>query len=171
VLDREHVEIAGFPLKRGISMPTTVEQVLARKGQQCWTVGADASIEEAVAVLAERGIGAVLVCEGNRLLGVLSERDCIRKVIWQKRVAADTRVGEVMVRDLVCVAPTDTIEYCMGLMNDHRIRHLPVIRAGELLGVISIGDAVNATLREKEFLIEELEGYISGSPSVRPAAH
>jgi CBS domain-containing protein len=152
-------------------MPTTVLQVLAHKGQQCWTVAADASVEDAVAVLAERRIGAVLVCSGNRLLGVLSERDCIRQVIWQKRVAAETRVGDVMIRDLVCVTPTDSVEYCMGLMNDHRIRHLPVVNHGELLGIISIGDVVNATLREKQFLIDELEGYISGSPSVRPAAH
>jgi CBS domain-containing protein len=152
-------------------MSTTVAQVLAHKGQQCWTVGADASVEAAVAVLAERRIGAVLVCSGNRLLGVLSERDCLRQVIWQKRSAAETRVADVMIRDLVCVAPTDSVEYCMGLMNDHRIRHLPVVNHGELVGIISIGDVVNATLREKQFLIDELEGYISGSPSVRPAAH
>ena len=113
-------------------MATTVAQVLAHKGQQCWTVGADASVEDAVAILAERKIGAVLVCSGNRLLGVLSERDCIRQVIWQKRVAAQTRVADVMIRDLVCVAPTDSVEYCMGLMNDHRIRHLPVVNHGEL---------------------------------------
>lgn len=152
-------------------MSTTVEQVLGHKGVQCWTVAADASVEEAVAVLAERRIGAVLVCDGSRLLGVLSERDCIRHVIWQKRAAAETRVGDVMIRNLVCVTPTDSVEHCMGLMNDHRIRHLPVVNHGELVGIISIGDVVNATLREKQFLIDELEGYITGSPSVRPAAH
>jgi CBS domain-containing protein len=152
-------------------MTTTVDQVLARKGRQCWTVGVDATVQDAVAVLADHGIGAVLVCEEGRLLGLISERDCIRDVMSRKRQAAATMVRDVMVRDLVCVGPGDSIDYCMRLMNNHRIRHLPVVRNGELLGLISIGDAVNATLREKEFLIEELEGYIAGPASVRPTAH
>lgn len=152
-------------------MATTVEQVLARKGRQCWTVDIGATVQEAVTVLAEHRIGAVLVCDEGRLAGLLSERDCIRQVMWQKRSASETRVRDVMVCDLVCVDPHDSLEYCMGLMNNHRIRHLPVVRSGELRGVISIGDAVNAMLREKEFLIEELEGYIAGPASVRPTAH
>jgi signal-transduction protein with cAMP-binding, CBS, and nucleotidyltransferase domain len=152
-------------------MPTTVEQVLARKGSQCWSVDSTASVQDAVAVLSERKIGAVLVCDNGRLLGVLSERDCIRQVMWQKRSASDTRVSEVMIRDVVCVTPSDSIDYCMSLMNDHRIRHLPVVSDGQIMGLISIGDAVNATLREKQFLIEELEGYITGPASIRPSAH
>jgi len=152
-------------------MATTVEQVLAHKGRQCWTVNADATVQDAVNVLYQHGIGAVLVCDDGQLVGLFSERDCLRQVTAQRRVASETTVRDVMVRELVCVDPHDSLDYCMSLMNNYRIRHLPVVRNGELRGVISIGDAVNATLREKEFLIEELEGYIAGPASVRPTAH
>jgi CBS domain-containing protein len=152
-------------------MATTVEQVLTRKGRQYWTVGSEASVQDAVAILTAHRIGAVLVCDESRLVGLLSERDCIRQVMSEQRSATETCVRDVMVRDLVCVSPGDSIDYCMSLMNNHRVRHLPVLNDGELCGVISIGDAVNAMLLEKEFLIEELEGYIAGSASVRPSAH
>jgi CBS domain-containing protein len=131
-----------------------------------------ASLREAVAVLGEKRIGAVLVCDGRRVLGVLSERDCMREVLWRGRYTLDTEVRELMEREVTTVRPHDSLEHCMGLMNDQRIRHLPVVDADrELVGVISIGDVINALLREQQSLIDSLESYISGSPSVRPPAH
>lgn len=152
-------------------MATIVEQLLLHKGNQVHCVEPTATVREAVALLGERRIGAVLVCQGKRVLGVLSERDCTREVLWRGSATLDTPVSELMRREVVTVRLSDSIDYCMSLMNDRRVRHLPVVEHGELAGVISIGDVINALLREQQTLIESLESYISGSPSVRPPAH
>jgi len=153
-------------------MATIVEQLLVHKGSQVHCVEPTATVRDAVTVLGEKRIGAVLVCEGKRVLGVVSERDCTREVLWRGHATLDTPIKDLMRSEVVTVRPHDTIEHCMGLMNDRRIRHLPVVDDyDELAGVISIGDVINALLREQQSLIESLEGYISGSPSVRPPAH
>ena len=152
-------------------MTTTVEQLLAHKPHDVWSVIPDATVEEAVSIFGTQEIGAVLVCSERGLIGVLTERDCIRKILWQGRATLTSRVREVMRSDVSPVSPHDTIEHCMALMNDHRTRHLPVVDHGNVVGVISMGDVIHALLGEKESLIESLEGYISGSPSVRPPAH
>jgi CBS domain-containing protein len=152
-------------------MSTKVEQVLAQKGSTVWSVDPDASVQEAVTLLGTREIGAVLVCDAHGLVGIFSERDCVRKILWQGRSTLESRVRDVMVANVISVTPQDSIQHCMALMTDRRVRHLPVLDHGKVLGVISIGDVVHAMLNEKESLIESLEGYISGSPSVRPAAH
>ena len=152
-------------------MATIVEQLLVHKGSQVHCVEQTATVRDAVAVLGEKRIGAVLICEGKRVLGVLSERDCTREVLWRGHATLDTPVKELMRREVITVRPQDSIQHCMGLMNDKRIRHLPVVEDGELAGVISIGDVINGLLREQQSLIESLEGYISGSPSVHPPAH
>lgn len=151
-------------------MSTTVEQVLAYKGHEYFFVRPEASIGEAVAMYGKLNVGALLVCDGERLVGVLSERDCVRRVMALGADVATTTVGDVMTPGPICVQPSETIDRCMAVMSDSRIRHLPVVLYGRVVGVISMGDVVHATLREKEQLIDELEGYISGHPSVRPMA-
>jgi CBS domain-containing protein len=152
-------------------MATIVEQLLTHKGRNTFTVHPDDTVGDAVAILGEHQIGAVMVCSDGEVLGVLSERDCMRKVLWERQCTLESPVREAMRGPVISVSPRDSIQQCMNLMNDRRIRHLPVLERGELVGVISIGDVINALIRDQEYLIESLEGYISGSPSVRPAAH
>ena len=153
-------------------MSTKVEQLLANKGRKVWSIQPETTVQQAVALFGIHDVGAVLVCdEQGCLIGVLSERDCVRKVMWQGRATQTSLVSEVMRTDVVAVSPNDTIEQCMALMTERRTRHLPVVERGEILGVISMGDVIHAMLHEKDWLIESLEGYISGSPSVRPPAH
>lgn len=153
-------------------MSTRVQQLLAQKGSSTvWSLEPEATVQEAVTLFGTHEIGAVLVCDRHGLLGVLSERDCVRKILWEGRSTLQSLVRDVMRADVTHVTPRDSIEHCMGLMTDRRTRHLPVVDQGTVLGVISIGDVIHALIGEKESLIESLEGYISGSPSVRPAAH
>lgn len=153
-------------------MSTRVQQLLAYKGSTgVWSVEPEATVEEAVRLFGKHEIGAVLVCDRHGLLGVLSERDCVRKILWEGRSTLQSKVRDVMRADVTYVTPRDSIEHCMALMTDRRTRHLPVIDQGTVLGVISIGDVIHSLLGEKESLIESLECYISGSPSVRPPAH
>ena len=151
-------------------MPTTVEQLLASKGHEYYFVRPDASIQQAVEMYTELNVGALLVCDGERLVGILSERDCVRRVMAKRKEAVETRVSEVMTHTPICVSPAETIDQCMAIMTEARCRHLPVVRFAKIQGVISMGDAVHALLNDKEHLIEDLSGYIAGSPSVRPPA-
>jgi CBS domain-containing protein len=151
-------------------MPTTVEQLLASKGHEYFFVRPEATIQQAVETFSELNVGALLVCEGERLIGILSERDCVRRVMAKGKSAHETAVRDVMTASPVCVTPDDTIDQCMAIMTEGRFRHLPVVRLARVLGVISMGDAVHSILSEKEHLIEDLAGYISGAPSVRPPA-
>jgi CBS domain-containing protein len=149
-------------------MPTTVEQLLANKGHEYYFVRPEASIQQAVEMYTELNVGALLVCDGERLVGILSERDCVRRVMAKGKDAVETKVSEVMTHTPICVSPAETIDQCMAIMTEARCRHLPVVRFAKVQGVISMGDAVHALLNEKEHLIEDLSGYIAGSPSVRP---
>ena len=142
-------------------MRTTVRDLLAKKGATVWAVAPERTVFDALQTLAERNIGAVLVLEGGRLVGILSERDYARQVILKGKTSKDTPVHEIMTRRLICVRPEQTIEDCMQLMTDKHVRHLPVVVGEALVGVLSIGDVVKALLEEKQFLIEQLEGYIS----------
>jgi CBS domain-containing protein len=141
----------------------TVRELLAKKGSQVWSVSPDATVYEALQLMAERNVGAVLVLSGRSLAGILSERDYARQVVLKGKASRDTPVREIMTTRLVTVSPERTIEDCMALMTDRRIRHLPVTSGETLLGVLSIGDVVKAVISEKEFLIEQLEGYITSS--------
>ena len=141
----------------------TVRELLAKKGSEVWSVSPDATVYAALQLMAERNVGAVLVLSGQRLAGILSERDYARQVILKGKASRDTPVHEIMTTRLVTVSPERTIEDCMALMTDKRIRHLPVTSGETLLGVLSIGDVVKAVISEKEFLIEQLEGYITSS--------
>lgn len=144
-------------------MTTTVRQLLQSKGNAVISVDPDASVFAALEQMSSHDVGALLVMRGTDLLGIFSERDYARKVILMGRSSRDTLVAEIMSSDLVTIAPKDTVGDCMNLMTGNRIRHLPVVEAGQLVGVISIGDVVKSIMTQQEFTIAELEAYISGS--------
>ena len=140
----------------------TIAQVLEGKSAPIATIEADETVLDALKVLAERGIGAVLVMREGALAGIFSERDYARRVVLQGKSSAGTPVSDVMTSRLTTVAPTTTVEEAMQLMTDRRIRHLPVLdAAGTLIGVVSIGDMVKETIAYQQFLIKQLESYIS----------
>jgi CBS domain-containing protein len=138
-----------------------IRDLLYEKGNQVWSITSTGSVYDALALMAEQNIGAVLVIDDDRLVGILSERDYTRNVVLQGRTAKDTLVSEIMTSRPVCVGPEQTIEEGMALMTDKRVRHLPVVENDRVLGLISIGDAVKATISEQQFIIEQLEMYIS----------
>jgi CBS domain-containing protein len=140
----------------------TVAQLLRTKGQHVLIVAPDVSVFDALGVMAEKNVGALLVVEERRLVGVFSERDYARKVILKGKASRDIPVREIMTSPVLYVRPEQTIEDCMALMTDKRVRHLPVLEDERLVGVISIGDVVKAIIAEQEFLIEQLQNYISG---------
>lgn len=140
----------------------TVRQLLESKGSQVISVTPDTPVFQALKVMAEKGIGAVLVLQSGRLVGIMSERDYARKVILQGKSSHDTPVRDIMTDRVVYARPEQTVPQCMALMTDKRIRHLPVMEEDRLLGVLSIGDLVKETISEQEFLIRQLENYIHG---------
>jgi CBS domain-containing protein len=140
----------------------TVKHLLEGKGRQLFSVAPSDSVLRAIEVMAERHVGALLVIDRGELAGIISERDYARKVILKGRSSADTKVAEIMTCDVVTVAPRDSVHRCMSLMTDKRIRHLPVLDAGKVVGVLSIGDLVKAVIDEQQHQIEDLERYIAG---------
>jgi CBS domain-containing protein len=138
----------------------TVQQLLESKRHRLVSVSPDTTVLDALKLMAEKEIGAVLVIEGELLAGIFSERDYARKVVLHGKSSKDTPVREIMTDEVVCVRPEQTIEDCMGLMTDKRIRHLPVFDSKNVVGVISIGDVVKEMLSEQEFVIKQLESYI-----------
>jgi len=140
----------------------TVAQLLRTKGHQVLSVPPDIPVFEALEVMAEKNVGALLVLEGERLVGIFSERDYARKVILKGKASKETPVREIMSSHVLYIRPEQTIEDCMALMTDKRVRHLPVMEAEKLVGVISIGDVVKAVIAEQEFMIEQLQNYITG---------
>lgn len=138
----------------------TVKQLLQVKGSAVHAIAADASVLDAIKLMAEKGIGALVVLDAGRLAGVVSERDYARKVILHGRSSQDTAVREIMTDEVVTVRSEQTVEDCMALMTDKRIRHLPVVDAGKLAGVVSIGDLVKEVIADREETIKQLESYI-----------
>lgn len=141
----------------------TVQQILRHKGNAFWSVTPDIMVYEALKLLAEKDVGALLVLENGRLVGIISERDYARKVILKGKSSLDTPVREIMTGRVMCVRPDQTVEECMTMVTEKRIRHLPVVVDDEVVGVVSIGDLVKASIDEKDFLIKQLENYITGS--------
>ena len=141
---------------------STVGQLLDVKGHDVWSVEPKASVNAAIERMAEKQLGALMVVDGTRPVGLISERDCIRKVFLPARSAAETAVEEVMTRRVIYAPPDHTVEECMALMTDKRIRHLPVLDNGRLVGMISIGDLVKAIIDEQQHTIEQLVNYITG---------
>jgi CBS domain-containing protein len=140
-----------------------VSQVLASKGSAIYSLGPDEPVYEAIRMMAERQVGALLVMDGESLLGIVSERDYARKVILMGRSSKETPVSAIMTpMPLVTVGPDSRVRECMRLMNSHRIRHLPVLDAGRVVGMLSIGDLVRAIIEAQDAEIQQLTQYIAG---------
>lgn len=141
---------------------TTVAQVLQRKSLAVLGIGPEDTVFDALRLMAEHDVGALLVMEGERLAGIFSERDYARKVILLGKASRDTLVREIMTANVHVVSPANTVDDCMALMSDLRVRHLPVMDEGRVVGVISMRDAVRETIADQRFQIQQLESYISG---------
>lgn len=141
----------------------TVGQILRKKGQDIWSISPEATVYEALQMMAEKNVGALVVLEDGELVGIFSERDYARKIVLQGKTSRQTQVREIMTSRVNCVHPEQTTDECMALMTAKHIRHLPVLDDAErLVGVISIGDVVKAIISDQEFVIEQLENYIKG---------
>jgi len=140
----------------------TIREILDKKGSELFTVAPDTSVFEALKLMADKNIGAVLVMEGEKLEGIMSERDYARKIALKGKFSKEVPVREIMSSKVICVGPEQTINNTKAIMISKRIRHLPVLEEDKLIGLISIGDVVNALLDENLFVIDQLETYIKG---------
>ncbi|MBK8394216.1 MAG: CBS domain-containing protein [Leptospiraceae bacterium] len=140
-----------------------VSNLLQSKKSEILSVSPTESVYAALQLMADKNIGAVLVTSNKKLVGILSERDYARKIILKGKTSKDTKVEEIMTAQVLFVSPEQSVEDCMAIMSEKHIRHLPVIEKGELLGIISIGDVVKGIISDKEFAIQQLENYISGT--------
>ncbi len=140
----------------------TVNDILNGKGRDVYSVSPDDSVFDSLKQMADKGVGALLVMDGDKLVGIVSERDYARKVILEGKSSKQAAVSEVMTRHVLCVNPDRTVEECMALMTDKRARHLPVLDHKQVVGVVSIGDLVKAMISEQQVLIDQLQHYISG---------
>jgi CBS domain-containing protein len=141
----------------------TINDLLRVKGREVWTTRPDATVFEALKLMAEKNIGAVLVMDGEALVGIMSERDYARKVILEGKSSKDTLVSEIMTPRVLCVRDNQSIDECMALMTQWRVRHLPVLDEGDhVIGVVSIGDLGKSIIAHHEFTIAQLEHYITG---------
>jgi len=140
----------------------TVARLLESKGNQVWSVSPDASVYAALQLMEEKGVGALLVLDGEELAGVMSERDYARKVILQGKSSRETPVRAIMSKKVYYVRPDQRIEECMAVMTQKAVRHLPVMEGEALVGIISIGDVVKAIISEQRFIIDQLEQFITG---------
>lgn len=140
----------------------TIGLLLEQKGHEVWSVPPDATVYDALRLLDERDVGALLVISGEKLVGILSERDYARKVALKGKTSMRTPVREIMTEKVVVVGPDRTIEEALAIMTERRLRHLPVVEADEVVGVVSIGDLVKEVIADREFIIDQLESYIAG---------
>lgn len=153
-------------------MSTTVAQILKAKpdsGRTIYTVTKTDLVYDAIKLMAEKGIGALLVVDGDDIAGIVTERDYARKVVLQDRSSKATCVEEIMTAKVRYVEPSQSTDECMALMTEHRMRHLPVLDGGKLVGLISIGDLVKSVIADQQFTISQLEHYIHGTPAVTSA--
>jgi CBS domain-containing protein len=140
----------------------TARDLLREKGTQVYSTSPDASVYDALQLMADKNIGALIVFEGDRMVGLISERDYARKIVLKNKFSRETAVAEIMSRDVVTVSPDRNLEECMEVITARRVRHLPVVEDDHVLGIISIGDIVKGIIEHKEFVIEQLEYYIKG---------
>lgn len=143
----------------------SIREILTHKGNTTWTVSPDATVFEAIQLMAEKNIGALLVMKNNKLAGLITERDYTRKVILKGRSSKETRVNEILAGQVVSVTPDHTVDQCLRLMTEHRVRHLPVLDGSNIAGVVSIGDLVNHVISSQTSTIQQLEAYITGYPT------
>jgi CBS domain-containing protein len=140
----------------------SVKDILREKGTQVYSISPDAKVYDALQLMADKNVGALMVMEGDMVAGLISERDYARKIVLKGKFSKDVSVREIMTTEMVCVGPDEDVEVCMELMTDKRVRHLPVFKNDQLIGIISIGDIVKAIIEHKEEMIEQLEDYIKG---------
>jgi len=139
----------------------SVKQILQGKGHEVWSIGPDASVYDAIEMMAAKEIGALVVMEGESLVGVLSERDYARKVVLEGRSSKGTKIREIMTSRVAYARPEQSVQDCMAMMTEKRVRHLPVMDGEKVLGMISIGDLVKSIIEEQQHVIEQLEQYIT----------
>ena len=142
----------------------TISEILNHKGNQAWSIGPEAMVFDAIQLMADKNIGALLVTEGDKLVGILTERDYTRKVALKGKSSKQTAVREILSGQVIHVNPRHTVEECMRLMTDHRVRHLPVLEGDKIAGIVSIGDLVNWIISAQSHTINQLQTYISGYP-------
>ncbi len=140
----------------------TLKRVLEAKGDQVFSVGPDTTVFEALGEMSERDVGALIVMEDGKVVGIFSERDYARKIILAGKASRETSVREIMTSRVIYARPELSLEECLALMTDKRIRHLPVMHGDDLVGVVSIGDLVKGIIDDQRFLISQLESYVSG---------
>jgi len=143
-------------------MTTSARQLISDKGYEMYSVALDTSVYDAIKLMTDAKVGALLVMENKKLVGIISERDYTRKVILETRASRETQVRDIMTSDVFTVRPDQSIEVCMKVMSEHHIRHLPVADNGEPIGVLSVMDVVKNIISEKDIIIDQLEHYISG---------
>lgn len=143
----------------------TVSDILNQKGSTVWSVSPETTVFEAIRMMADKNVGALLVTDRDRLVGIISERDYTRKVILKGKSSKQTSVKEILTGDVIHVAPGHSVEECLRLMTDHRIRHLPVLDQERIVGVVSIGDLVNWIISAQTSTIHQLQTYIAGYPA------
>ena len=142
----------------------TISEIISHKGAAVWTIAPDATVFEAIKMMSDKNVGALLVTDKEKLVGIISERDYTRKVALKGKSSKELKVREIISGDVMKVTPQHTIEHCMRLMTEHRVRHLPVLEGERIVGVVSIGDLVNWIITAQTTTISQLETYISGYP-------
>ncbi|HEY5908974.1 MAG TPA: CBS domain-containing protein [Verrucomicrobiae bacterium] len=142
----------------------SIGEILNQKGRQAWSISPEATVFDAIQMMADKNVGALLVTERDQLVGIISERDYTRKVALKGKSSRDTAVREILSGQVIHVNPQQTVEECLRLMTDHRIRHLPVLEDAKIAGVVSIGDLVNWIISAQSSTIHQLQTYISGYP-------
>jgi CBS domain-containing protein len=141
----------------------TVSRILERKGSSIWSIAPEAMVYDAIKMMAQRNVGALVVLDNQQLIGIISERDYTRKVILQGKSSKETSVREIMTKELVTAEPNDNIAACMRIMTEQRVRHLPVLAGGKIVGIVSIGDLLKWLISEQDAAIDHLEKFITGS--------
>jgi CBS domain-containing protein len=164
----EEISLARFARQADNSIKPMKTQVpvstlLHHKGSSVWHVSPDATVFDAIKLLADKNIGALPVLSNGALMGIITERDYTRKIALQGKSSKDTRVWEIMTKQVLCAAPDESIEECMRIMTENRVRHLPVVEDEKVLGIISIGDLVNWTISAQSAAIDQMEQYIAGT--------
>ncbi len=141
---------------------TTVKHLLDRKGRRVHSIRPDASVFDALKIMAKKNIGSLVVLEDDKLVGIITERIYAREIALKGRTSAQTLVRDIMSTNVICVRPEQSVEECMAVMAAKTVRHLPVLERGRIVGLVSIGDMVNSIIRDQEFIIDQLEHYIQG---------
>jgi CBS domain-containing protein len=142
----------------------TISDILSHKGTNVWSISPEATVFEAIQIMADKNVGALLVTENEKLVGIVSERDYTRKVVLKGKSSRDTAVKEILSSQVIHVGPSHTVEECMRLMTDHHFRHLPVLDGDRIAGIVSIGDLVNWIISAQQSAISQLQTYITGVP-------